>query len=106
MNGKLSPKREAYNAIARALIYLCAGITVLLLVALIAYIFYRGLGNITWQLLSTQRSALKGTIGILPNILFTLYTIFTALIIVLPLGIVRSWGFSRASSPVPSPLSS
>ena len=87
MNGKLSPKREAYNAIARALIYLCAGITVLLLVALIAYIFYRGLGNITWQLLSTQRSALKGTIGILPNILFTLYTIFTALIIVLPLGI-------------------
>ena len=72
---------------AVALIYLCAGITVLLLVALIAYIFYRGLGNITWQLLSTQRSALKGTIGILPNILFTLYTIFTALIIVLPLGI-------------------
>ena len=68
-------------------LYLCAGITVLLLVALIAYIFYRGLGNITWQLLSTQRSALKGTIGILPNILFTLYTIFTALIIVLPLGI-------------------
>lgn len=60
MNGKLSPKREAYNAIARALIYLCAGITVLLLVALIAYIFYRGLGNITWQLLSTQRSASRG----------------------------------------------
>lgn len=87
MNEKLSPKREAYNAIARVLIYLCAGITVLLLVALIAYIFYRGLGNITWQLLSTQRSALKGTIGILPNILFTLYTVFTALIIVLPLGI-------------------
>ena len=87
MNEKLSPKREAYNAIARVLIYLCAGITVLLLVALIAYIFYRGLGNITWQLLSTQRSALKGTIGILPNILFTLYTVFTALVIVLPLGI-------------------
>lgn len=87
MNEKLSPKREAYNAIARVLIYLCAGITVLLLVVLIAYIFYRGLGNITWQLLSTQRSALKGTIGILPNILFTLYTVFTALIIVLPLGI-------------------
>ena len=87
MNGKLSPKREAYNAIARALIYLCAGITVLLLVALIAYIFYRGLGNITWQLLSTQRSALKGTIGILPNILNTLYIIFLAMIIVLPLGV-------------------
>lgn len=87
MNEKLSPKREAYNAIARVLIYLCAGITVLLLVVLIAYIFYRGLGNITWQLLSTQRSALKGTIGILPNILFTLYTVFTALVIVLPLGI-------------------
>ncbi len=87
MNQKLSTRREIYNTVVRSLIYLCAGITVLLLVALIAYIFYRGLGNITWQLLSTQRSALKDTIGIFPNILFTLYTIFTALIVVLPLGI-------------------
>lgn len=87
MNGRLPPRRAFYNNALRALILLCAGITVLLLVALIAYIFYRGLGNITWQLLSTQRSALKDTIGILPNLIFTIYTVFTALVIVLPLGI-------------------
>ena len=87
MNQKLPARRECYNIAARLLIYGCAAITVLLLVALIAYIFARGLGHVTWQLLSTQRSVLKGTIGILPNILFTLYTVFTALAVVLPLGI-------------------
>lgn len=83
----MSTKRKLYTGVLKTLIYLCAGITVALLVALIGYIFYRGLPNITWELLSTQRSALKGTIGILPNLIFTLYMIITTLIIVLPLGI-------------------
>ncbi len=83
----MSFKRKLYSGVLRGLIYLCAAVTVLLLVGLIGYIFYRGLPNITWELLSTQRSALKGTIGILPNIIFTLYTILTTLVIVLPLGI-------------------
>ena len=48
---------------------------------------YRVLGNITWELLSSQTSYLKDTIGILPNILNTLYIIFVAMIIVLPLGV-------------------
>mgnify|MGYP000686478048 CR=1 FL=1 len=54
---------------------------------LIGYIFYRGLGNITWELLTTQTSYIKDTIGILPNILNTLYIIFVAMLIVLPLGV-------------------
>ena len=83
----MSFKRKLYSGVLRGLIYLCAAVTVLLLVGLIGYIFYRGLPNITWELLSTQRSALKGTIGILPNIIFTLYTILTTLVVVLPLGI-------------------
>lgn len=58
-----------------------------LLVVLIGYIFVRGLPHITGQLLSTAPSVLKDTIGILPNILNTLYIILFTLLIALPLGV-------------------
>ena len=83
----LSPRRKAYDRTLRGLLYLCAGITCALLIFLIGYIFYRGLGNISWSLLSTQTSYINDTIGILPNILNTVYIIFLAMIIVLPLGV-------------------
>ena len=56
-------------------------------VFLIGYIFCRGLPNLTWDLLSGQTSYIQNTIGILPNILNTLYIIFVAMVIVLPLGV-------------------
>ena len=87
MEQKLSPGRRVYDRGLRALLWLCAGITCALLVFLIGYIFYRGLGNISWELLSTQTSYIKDTIGILPNILNTLYIILVAMVIVLPLGV-------------------
>ena len=64
-----------------------AGLTIALLVALIGYILVRGLPHVTWQLLSTSPSMMKGTIGILPNILNTLYLILFTLLISLPLGV-------------------
>ena len=87
MDQKLSPRRRLYDKGLRALLWLCAGVTCALLVFLIGYIFYRGLGNITWELLTTQTSYIKATIGILPNILNTLYIIMVAMAIVLPLGV-------------------
>lgn len=83
----LSARRRAYDRALRILLYLCAGITCALLVFLIGYIFYQGLGHVTWQLLSTQTSYLKDTIGILPNILNTLYIILVSMAVVLPLGV-------------------
>ena len=87
MEHTLSPRRRIYDRGLRILLWICAGITCALLIFLIGYIFYRGLGNISWELLSSQTSYLKNTIGILPNILNTLYIIFVAMIIVLPLGV-------------------
>ena len=87
MDQKLSPRRRFYDRGLRALLWLCAGITCALLMFLIGYIFYRGLGNITWELLTSQTSYIKDTIGILPNILNTLYIILVAMVIVLPLGV-------------------
>lgn len=83
----LSPRRKAYDRTLRTLLYICAGITCALLVFIIGYIFYRGLGNVSWELLSSETSYINDTIGILPNILNTLYIIFLAMIIVLPLGV-------------------
>lgn len=84
---KLSPRRRFYDRGLRVLMYLCAAVTCALLVFLIGYIFYRGLGNVSWTLLSSQTSYIKNTIGILPNILNTLYIILVSMLIVLPLGV-------------------
>ena len=83
----LSLRRRIYDRGLRGLLYLCAALTVALLVFMIGYVFYRGLGGITWEFLTTQRSLIRGTDGILPNILNTLYIIFLSMIIVLPLGV-------------------
>lgn len=83
----LSVRRRARDRGLRFLLVFCGLITCALLVFLIGYIFYRGLGNLSWTLLSTQSSYLKNTIGILPNILNTLYIILVAMVLVLPLGV-------------------
>ena len=84
---KLSFRRRFYDKGLKTLLYFCAGLTCALLLSLIGYIFYRGLGNITWELISGETSYLNDTVGILPNILNTLYIILLAMIIVLPLGV-------------------
>ena len=68
-------RRRLYNGGMRGLVWLCAGLTCALLIFLIGYIFYRGLSNISWSLLTSQTSYISDTIGILPNFLNTLYII-------------------------------
>ena len=83
----LSGKRKAYDRILRFLLYFCAALTCALLVFIIGYIFVKGLPNVTWEFLSTEPSFIKDTIGILPNILNTVYLVVMTLIIILPLGV-------------------
>lgn len=87
LNRQISLKRRVSDSTLKVLIYFSAAITILLLVGLIGYIFYRGLPHLTWEFLSTQRSVLEDRIGILPNLIYTLYTILTSLIIALPIGV-------------------
>lgn len=86
-NSGFSFKRKLWNKSMRFLMYLCAAITVALLAFIIGYILYRGVPHITWNLLSTQSSYVEHTIGILPNILNTLYIIFVSMIIALPISV-------------------
>ena len=83
----LSTRRRVYDRVLRVLLYLCGVLTCALLALIIGYIFYRGIPNITWELLSSQTSYIKDTIGILPNILNTVYLVVLAMVIVLPLGV-------------------
>ena len=85
--GKRPARRRVYDGVMKGLVLLGAGLTIALLVALIGYILVRGLPHVTWQLLSTSPSMMKGAIGILPNILNTLYLILFTLLISLPLGV-------------------
>ena len=80
-------KRNVYVWAMRVLMWLAAGITAALTLFLLGYVLVKGLPNITWELLSTQPSYLRGTVGILPDILNTLYIILTTLLFVLPLGV-------------------
>ncbi|MCD8332468.1 MAG: phosphate ABC transporter permease PstA [Oscillospiraceae bacterium] len=84
---KLSARRKAWNTAVKVLLYAAACLTAALLIFLIGYIFYRGIPCLSWELLSSQTSYLKGTIGILPNLLNTLYIILVAMVIVLPIGV-------------------
>ena len=79
--------RKAYNVLLRALMGLAAGLTAALALFLIAYVLVKGLPHVTWELLSTKPSILADRIGILPDILNTVYLLITALVIVLPLGV-------------------
>ena len=73
--------------ILKVLIYLAAGVVIALLVGIMGYVFVRGLPQVSWQLLSTVQSSLKGTFGILGNIINTIYIIVITLIIAAPIGI-------------------
>ena len=73
--------------ILKALIYLAAGVAIALLVGIMGYVFVRGLPQVSWQLMSTVQSSLKGTFGILGNIINTIYIIVITLIIAAPIGI-------------------
>lgn len=87
MEETICTKRKIKCGIEKGLVWLACGIICLILLGMIGCILYRGLSNISWELLSTKPSLLEDRVGILPNILNTLYIILMTLIVVLPLGV-------------------
>lgn len=79
--------RIAKDKTLKFLMSLCAAVTCLLLIGLIGYLLYRGIPGINAKFLTTQTSYISDSIGILPNILNTLYLIVLVMIIVVPLGV-------------------
>lgn len=83
----MSRRRKGYIFTMKLLMWLSAGITAALVLFLVGYILIKGIPHITWELLSTKPSYLSGQIGILPDILNTLYIIIASLFLVIPLGV-------------------
>ena len=83
----ISGGRRAYILTMRILMGAAAAITAALVLFLIAYVLVKGLPNVSWTLLSTAPSYLSDRIGILPDLLNTLYIVIATLLIVLPLGV-------------------
>ncbi len=83
----LSIRRRAYAILCKCGMGLCVAITMALTAFLILYVLIKGLPEITWNLLSTSRSYLTDNIGILPDILSTIYIVITTILIVVPLGV-------------------
>jgi len=84
---RISQKRRIYIMAMGILMRCAVAVTCGLTLFLIGYVLLKGLPNITWELISTKPSYLSGRIGILPDILNTIYIIIATLAIVLPLGV-------------------
>lgn len=87
MNDRISTLRKIKITILNILMYLAAGLICLMILGIIGYILIRGIPHIYWEFLSSKPSLINDTIGILPNILNTLYIILITLVIVLPIGV-------------------
>lgn len=87
LNKKLPRKRSAYLLAAKAAMAVSVAATAALVLFMVGYVLVKGIPNITWELLSTKPSYLSGQIGILPDILNTVYIIIVTLLVVLPLGV-------------------
>ncbi len=87
VNAQINAKRKLKIALLRALCGISAAFTCALVLFLLVYILAKGIPNLSWGLLTTEPSYLSGTIGILPDILNTVYMIVATLVFVLPLGV-------------------
>lgn len=83
----MTMNRKIKDALVCFLIYLCASISVLLLVGIIVYVFIKGIRNVNWSFLTSVTSVLNGTIGIAGNIVNTLIIILITMIIATPIGV-------------------
>ena len=87
LNQTLSKKRHGYAIVMKALMLLSTALTASLTLFLVIYVLIRGIPNLSWEFLSTAPSYLTERIGILPDILNTVYIVLATLLIVLPLGV-------------------
>ena len=91
-NGIFEPSRNAfqrkcYSVIMQTMMYLCTGLTVGLVFFLIGYILIESIPHFSLDILTTKPSYIRKTIGVLPDILNTIYIIIAAVVMVLPLGV-------------------
>ena len=81
----MSERRKWYIRLMRLGMYLATALPALLTLYIVVYVLFKGIPNLSWEFLSTKPSYLSGNIGILPDILNTVYIVIATLVIVIPL---------------------
>lgn len=71
----------------KAVMLTCTAITCAILVLIIGYVLLQGVKGLSINFLTTSPSYLSGNIGILPDIMNTVYLLVVALVILIPLGV-------------------
>ena len=69
----------------QALVRIASVAVCLLVIFMTGYVLIKGIPNISWELISSSPSYLSDRVGILPDILNTLYIILASLVSILPL---------------------
>lgn len=87
MNSICKKKVRILDSVMYGLIYLCAGVSVLLIAGIILYVFWKGIDKVNWEFLTTTSSFLEDTVGIAGNILNTIYIIVLTMLIATPIGV-------------------
>jgi len=80
-------KRRNYETMMKTLMYISTLLTGGLVIFLISYALIKGIPNLSIEFLTTKPSYITEKIGILPDILNTVYIVIATLLIVLPLGV-------------------
>ena len=80
-------KRNLYVWSVRLLMWMAVVITASLTAFIVGYVLIQGIPNLSWEFLSTKPSYLTETIGILPDVLNTVYIVIATLVVVIPLGV-------------------
>ena len=101
MESRASRRRRISGAILHAFAFGSGAVVCLELALIIGYIFVRGIPGITVELLTTQPSYIHDTIGVLPNILNTLYIVLVAMTAVIPLGVCAAVYLSEYATNLP-----
>ena len=86
-NKNFALQRKFYNNFLNIIMIVSVILIAIFIASFVGYILYKGLPQINWELISTKPSYISERIGILPDILNTLYVIFTTLCVVLPIGL-------------------
>ena len=87
MNRKIGNSRKRFLWTVRGAMYLATALTGGLTLFIVAYVLIQGIPNLSWEFVTTKPSYLSGNIGILPDILNTVYIVIVTLLIVIPLGV-------------------
>lgn len=85
-DNKLSRRKRLFTIILKVLMVLSILITVALILWMIIFVLFKGLKDISWHFIVSKPSYIKESIGIWPNIVNTIYIVFTTIIVVIPAG--------------------